>query len=71
MPAGRTARPALRPVEDVEAETAATSTAPRVDWRDGLAVIGLALLVVGVAQIYVPASLIVLGVALLLAASRA
>lgn len=63
-------RPALRPIEDAEAETTAITPEPRVDWRDGIAAVGLLLVVVGVTQVYVPAGWIVLGVALLFVAWR-
>lgn len=63
-------RPALRPIEDVEAEAAAPIPEPRVDWRDGIAAVGLLLLVGGIAQIYVPAAWITLGSAMLFVAWR-
>lgn len=69
MPAGQAVRPALRPTEDVEPETAAIQER-RVDLSDAVALVGLVLVVAGVAMIYRPAAFIVLGLALLLAAAR-
>lgn len=53
----------------MEPETAAIQER-RVDLSDAVALVGLVLVVAGVAMIYRPAAFIVLGLALLLAAAR-